>query len=438
MEIPQPPRNVIAPPGKTEVVVIGGGIIGLSAALALSNHGVPNIVLEKGVLGGEQSRRNWGWLTTVNRSPAEIPLNIDSLKRWRKLHELTGQNTSFVQRGTLVAFDDENELGSKVASWPDMAREFGIELQQWSRQQILDAVKGLKTGWARGYYVANEGSVEPQAAVRAIAKAARERGSVLVEDCAARRVETLAGDVSTVVTEKGPIECKAVLVAGGAWSRLFCVNLGLSIPQLWVKSSVLRTGPVDGPDMLMMTSEFAIRKRSDGGYTVSAGLAGSHMLVPDTFRQIGSFLPALKGGQDGVDIRISVKEFVDDALRPRRWKGEEVTPFEKVRVLDPAPETKRLAKAMRYLREAIPHFQQTEIEQEWAGFIDVTPDALPIISPLGHIGGFYVATGFSGHGLVMGPGGGNLAAELIMNVKPSVDPSPFSAERFRHRGESGA
>jgi glycine/D-amino acid oxidase-like deaminating enzyme len=77
-----------------------------------------------------------------------------------------------------------------------------------------------------------------------------------------------------------------------------------------------------------------------------------------------------------------------------------------------------------------PQFRQVPIVQEWGGYIDVTPDVVPYISRVGDIPGLTVATGFSGHGFGIGPGAGQLAAELATDQKPSVDATPFRASRF--------
>ena len=85
-----------------------------------------------------------------------------------------------------------------------------------------------------------------------------------------RGLETTAGRLSGVVTERGPIRCSKVVLAGGAWSRLFCGNLGVELPQLKLLASVMRTGPVEGaPDRAAGADNFAFRKRLDGGYTIA-------------------------------------------------------------------------------------------------------------------------------------------------------------------------
>src|SRR5262249_57655929 len=128
-----------------------------------------------------------------------------------------------------------------------------------------------------------------------IGRAAGRRGARMVNGCAVRGVETAAGRIVGVVTEKGPIACGAVVLAGGAWSRLFCGNLGIDLPQLNVVASVMRTERLDGgPEISAAAGQFGYRKRMDGGYIVSTVRARLVDIVPDSFRLFRHYLPAMR------------------------------------------------------------------------------------------------------------------------------------------------
>jgi glycine/D-amino acid oxidase-like deaminating enzyme len=99
-------------------------------------------------------------------------------------------------------------------------------------------------------------------------------------------------------------------------------------------------------------------------------------------------------------------------------------------VLDPAPIESDLTAARKHLAETFPVFANVPVAQGWAGLIDVTPDAIPVISPVESLPGFFIATGFSGHGFGIGPGAGRLMAELVTGDAPCVDPMPFRFSRF--------
>jgi glycine/D-amino acid oxidase-like deaminating enzyme len=114
----------------------------------------------------------------------------------------------------------------------------------------------------------------------------------------------------------------------------------------------------------------------------------------------------------------------------QRWRMDEETPFERCRVLDPKPSDKWTNHALAQLKKDYPVFAKAEIEQRWAGYIDVSPDAVPVISPVEEVPGFFIATGFSGHGFGIGPGAGRLMADLVTGHTPCVDPTPFRLSRF--------
>ena len=109
---------------------------------------------------------------------------------------------------------------------------------------------------------------------------------------------------------------------------------------------------------------------------------------------------------------------------------DQTTPFEAVRVLDPKPKQGILAEAREVLSRAFPVFSTLRIAESWAGLMDVTPDAVPVIDEVKRISGLFIATGFSGHGFGIGPGAGKLMADLVAGDAPVVDPKPFRLDRF--------
>ncbi|MEJ1975981.1 MAG: FAD-binding oxidoreductase [Acetobacteraceae bacterium] len=264
-----------------------------------------------------------------------------------------------------------------------------------------------------------------------MAEAARRLGATLLTGCAARGFETQAGRVSAVVTERGRIGCDAVVLAGGAWSRLFCGNQGIAFPQLKVLGSVMRTKPLDGPpDIAVGGSDFAFRKRLDGGYTIAQRGATEAPIVPDSFRLLPEYLPRFWAERRDLRLRLNGR-FAEEWRLKRHWSLDQETPFEQVRVLDPKPSDAILAAARRNLVRVFPAFAAMEVAQSWGGLIDVTPDAVPVIAPVMQAPGFFIASGFSGHGFGIGPAAGRLMADLVSGDAPIVDPAPFRYDRFR-------
>jgi glycine/D-amino acid oxidase-like deaminating enzyme len=424
-------------PARTTVVVVGGGIIGVSTALFLAQRGIPVVLAEKGRIGGEQSSRNWGWCRTMGRDLSELPLSIESLRLWRQMDRLCGGHTGYREAGVLYTCDTPAEMAAQEA-WLDQARQFQIEARLLRDADLAALLPGAARRFAGGLHTPSDGRAEPGRAAPAIAEGARRLGATILTGCAVRGLETRGGRICGVVTERGPIACDSVVLAGGAWSRLFCGSLGLDLPQLKVLGSVLRTRPLEGlPEVAVGASDFAFRRRADGGFTVARRGANITPLVPDSFRLFADYLPAYSKNWRELRLRLG-RGFLQDWQVPRRWALDRASPFEQVRVLDPEPSADLLAEAKRNLTAAFPAFARMEEAERWGGLIDVTPDAIPVISPVEALPGFFIGTGFSGHGFGLGPGAGRLMADLVAGDAPLVDPAPFRLDRFRRAAASAA
>jgi glycine/D-amino acid oxidase-like deaminating enzyme len=416
-------------PAKTDVVIIGGGIIGTSAALELAERGISTVLCEKGTIAAEQSSRNWGWVRKMGRDPRELPLIIESLRLWDGLNERTDTESGFRKSGILYTCEDEAEI-ARQETWLEYARPYQLDTRMLSAAETANLLPGMRTKLVGGLYTASDGRAEPQKAAPAIARAAQTKGAVVIENCAVRGIERSGGRISGVITERGRIDCSGVVLAGGAWSNLFCGNLGIDLPQLKVMNSVLRTEPLTGlPETNTWSAKYAFRKRLDGGYTVADGDANDVEIVPNAFRYFTKFAPALRSQWKALRIHLS-GQFLNEWNTPRQWKLDSVTPFEKLRILDPVPNRRATEGALKNLIAAHPGFAGAKVAQHWAGMIDVTPDAVPVISPVDALSGFIIATGFSGHGFGIGPAAGKLAADLVSNARPVVDPTPFRLGRF--------
>ena len=417
-------------PKKMTVAVIGGGVIGVSTALELAERGVSVVLLEKGVIAGEQSSRNWGWCRQMGRDSREIPLVLESLKLWRGMNARIGAETGYRQSGIIYLAETEVELAAKEKWYAENVKEFGLDTRLVSGAEAERLQPGSSRAWKGALYTSADGRAEPFIAVPAMTKAAQKLGVKIFQNCAVRGIETAAGKVVSVVTERGAIACEQVVLAGGAWSRRFLHNLGIDFPQLTVVNSVMRTAALDaGVEKSCSGGKFAFRKRLDGGYTVTHRHFSVADIVPDSFRLFRQFLPALKMDWSGLRLRMG-KHFMNAARLRRRWRLDERSPFEEVRLLDPEPVQSILDEAAASLRDYYPRFQSMEIVERWAGAIDATPDVVPVISALPKFGGLYLASGFSGHGFGLGPGAGKLMAQMLVGEPTCVDPSPFRYSRF--------
>src|SRR5580658_977808 len=240
------PDEVI--PAATSVAIVGGGIIGTSAAFTLASRGVPVALFEKGYIACEQSSRNWGWCRQAGRDAREMPLIVESLRLWRDMNRLTEADTGFRGCGVLFVGEDEAEERG-FSDWIDMARPYEIGARMVRGDELKALMPGANSTFRCGLHVPTDGCAEPQRAAPAIARAAQRKGAIIATHCAVRGIERAGGRVAAVVTERGRVACEGVILAGGAWTGLFCASVGVRLPQLKVLASVMRTAPIaNGPD----------------------------------------------------------------------------------------------------------------------------------------------------------------------------------------------
>ncbi len=415
-------------PAAADVVIIGGGIIGVSAAYFLAKDGIKVCLCEKGYISGEQSGRNWGFVRIQGRDEREIPMVLESQRIWRYFASQTDIDTGYREGGCLFTGNDEKELKSFQA-WLELAKKYDIPTELLDQKELRNEVGLAANKWVGGILTRTDGRAEPQKATLAIARAAENLGATLLTGCSVRGIETSGGSLSRVVTEKGPIDTSTVLCAAGAWSSYFCRSLGINVPQLKVRGTVARTNPVKTKlNGTIFDRQISIRKRNDGGYTVAHGSTLDHAITPSTLKYSTKYLRALINEYSVLKLSIG-SDFIDELTAPKQWDLDKRSPFEMNRVLNPTPNKKTISQIQKKLGEVYPELKDANIVESWAGMVETTPDVVPVISHIDKIPGFYLSTGFSGHGFGIGPGAGSVISKLIQN-KPTIDVGEFRLGRF--------
>ncbi|MGE3247972.1 MAG: NAD(P)/FAD-dependent oxidoreductase [Beijerinckiaceae bacterium] len=416
-------------PRAADVLVIGGGIVGCSAALHLARQGISVVLAEKGRIAGEQSSRNWGWVRLQGRDPREIPLMLESRRIWRDIAAATGDATGFTQAGCLYLGETEKALAAH-AVWLSVAHEFHLDTRLLSRAELETVLPGNASKFAGALYTPSDCRAEPATAVPAIAALAREAGAHIHENCAVRGVTLAAGRIAEAVTEHGTIRVQSIICAGGAWTSRFCASIGVDFPQLTARGSVFRTAPA--PNILdgaAWARDVALRRRADGGYTVAHGHAVEHFLTPQSFRRFRTFLPSMLADRDQIRLRID-GSFFRELVAPRTWPLDRPSPFEETRALDPLPSKRILAQTQANLARIFPELAGIPVPETWAGMIEASPDSVPVLCEADVPRGFFIASGFSGHGFGIGPGAGKAIADIATGRDPGIDLSPFRLSRF--------
>lgn len=433
MKLRQPLRAVPsspALPARADVVVIGGGIIGVFAAWHLARRGVSVAVVEKGLVGAEQSSRNWGWCRQQNRDARELPMATRSLQLWEEFAAESGEDTGFSRCGLFYLSNDDEEL-ARWAKWGEFARTVGVTTHMLGAREAAERGRATGRAWKGGVFSPSDGTADPGQAAPAVAAAVLRLGGTLHQRCAARGLETEGGRVSGVVTEAGTIKTRTVVHAGGAWASSFCRQLGVRFPVATVRQSIVRSAPVKEPlPHTLHTAGVSLTRRSDGSYTLAISGRGRVDPTPQLLRFAPQFVPmfakrwrnVFPGGLEGLR---SGHETLS------RWALDRPTPMERLRVLDPRPDPRAVKQTFDRAVALVPALAEAGIADTWAGYVDSTPDGVPAIGEVPQLPGFVLASGFSGHGFGIGPGAGHLIADLVTGAAPIFDPVPFSPERFR-------
>jgi glycine/D-amino acid oxidase-like deaminating enzyme len=414
---------------EAEVVIIGGGIVGCSAAYYLAKRGVQVTLIEKGDIAGEQSSRNWGWVHQQVRYPQLIPLAVMSTRIWAGLEDELGADLEWEQGGNFsLGFDDEDL--ADFETWREPARELGLETAMLTRNEVAALVPEMRGPWIGAIHVPSDGQASPQKATAAFAAAAERHGARIHTGCAVERVEVAGASVEGVITEEGRIRTSQVVCAAGAWSARLARPLGLRLPQQSVRSTVVRTAPTEAITKVTAWGDrVTFRQDREGRFIVAGGGGAIYDLDLDVLRNLRQFLPTAWRNRRWLSLRAGGPLFRDlRTLVPRSEARRH--PWAHLRDIDPAPHRKGAQQAIGRFYELFPSLADLPVEQAWAGNIDSTPDQAPALGWVGSPAGFMFATGFSGHGFAMGPGAGKVVSELILDEGPSLDLHRYRFARF--------
>lgn len=416
-------------PPAADCVVIGGGIVGVCAAWWLARAGQSVVLLEKGAVGAEQSSRNWGWCRQQNRDARELPLSTRSLALWEQMGREIGDDLGFARCGLLYLSDDAAEIAG-WAAWGRFARDAGVDTRMLTKAEAT--ARGAATGraWRGGVWSPSDGIADPARAAPLIARGVLALGGQVLQGCAARGLDLAAGRVAGVVTERGVIRAPTVVVAGGAWAGSFLARHGIGFPQASVRSSILAVAPgAQGLPDALHTAPVSVTRRGDRGYTLA--ISGRASLDPTPGALIGArhFLPMFArrwrslrpGGPQAWAAGFETR---------RRWPLDRPTPMERHRILDPRPSAALVAETLRRARALLPALRGVPVQASWAGYIDSTPDGVPVIDADIGIPGLVLAAGLSGHGFGIGPGVGHLVADLILGRAPITETAQYRLSRL--------
>lgn len=411
-------------PKSTEVVIIGGGFVGVNAAMTLADRGIPVVLCEKGVVAGEASGRSMGFMNGQFADVAKTPMISRSKHLWAGMNERLGADSSFRPTGAVLSLSEEQVADAEQwiksqSSFP----EFDYQVVTGSAlQKLLPGNQNLPHA---ALFSPSDGSVDAALAVPAIAEVARARGAKIMQNCAVREIEFSGGAVSGVVTEKGRIACRSVIVAGGYWSPLLLSSLNLDVPQIDVYLSQYALSALAGPQMPYQSSRYGVRRQIDGSYTF--GVFDVMLPIePSLFKHATLLRQGAEAFGAMAHIGLSVEDFWD---RLRQDPRSIPSPFEKRRILNPEVRSRPMDEALASLRADYPAFNSAQVTEKWAGVISTTPDNMPFISSLDQRSGLLIGSGLEA-GLSWGPAVGEALADLATGQSAKFDLTNYRFNRF--------
>jgi glycine/D-amino acid oxidase-like deaminating enzyme len=411
-----------------DVIVVGGGIVGCSAAYYAAKNGMRVLLVERDAPGSAQSGRNLGFVRQQNRDFRELPLMIGALSIWQEIEAELGCRVGWQQGGNLSLAFSEADLVARRAWQMRAAEEFGLDTRMLSAAQTHALAPQLATerGVVGAMYTASDGKAEPARATRAFFDAALAAGAAFVFGEPVTRIEIGAGRISGIQIRDKLYRAGTVIIAAGAGSAALLRKAGLDLPQEFIRATVARTVARPEPRISACVSGRYAGMRQDlnGAYLISVA-GGEYDLRLDSWRHMRWYEATRKSNPDAarIDYLAPVKR-----LLPSR-AATPIADFPPSRD-NPRPEVFRVEQARAEFSELFPTLADLEIETSWAGIIDTMPDVIPVLGSVEGISGLLVATGFSGHGFGPGPMAGKVVSDLAAGRPSPVDISSLSPMRF--------
>jgi 4-methylaminobutanoate oxidase (formaldehyde-forming) len=381
-------------PSHARVVVVGGGVIGTSVAYHLALEGWRDIVLlERDRLTSGTTWHAAGLMVTFG-STSETSTQIRKYTRelYRRLEAETGQATGLAQIGFVQVAGDRDRLHEyrRVSAFN---RYCGVDVLEISPREVADLFPLARVDDIEaGFYVREDGRVNPVDVTMALAKGARQRGVAVFEGVPALGVRTRAGRVVGVETAHGAIGCEVVVNCTGMWAREFAARAGVTVPNQAAEHYYLLTDAIPGLPPAMPVLE----DPSSYGY----------------YRQ------------EGAGLMVGLFEPV---CAP--WRVEGIP--EHASFLELPPDWDRMAPFLARAMARVPVTHEVGIRKFFCGPESFTPDLRPIVGEAPELDGYFVAAGLNSVGILTGGGLGRVLAHWIVHGSPDVDVTGFNVDRLQ-------
>ena len=375
-----------------DIVIVGAGINGCAAAYHLARDGHRVAVVERYQPAAMGSGWTLAGVRQSGRDPAELPLARAAVQLWEALDAELGAETGYRQEGNLRLARTEDEVGI-IRRLVEDQRQAGLDLEFLPGNDDVRAVApAIAPSVLAASFCPTDGHADPLATVEAYKAAAERHGAVFHLGEGMRSIEVKGDRVVGVVTDRVRIDCGVCVVAGGVHANDLLTPLALTVPLRVPMVTVLLTDRLPAllkPVLGVAGANLAARQQIDGRLRVTSGAEGWHGAMED------GAVPVVNPTVDSI-----------------------------------AGVIERVAAVLPVLREA-------RLARHWAGLLDVTPDALPVIERAPEVEGLVIATGFSGHGFGIAPVTAMLLRDLVLGEAPRLPIDAFRRSRFAEGGTAG-
>ena len=370
---------------RADVTIIGGGLVGCSAALHLRRRGASVVLLERRRCGSQASGVNYGGVRQQGRHLAELPLARRSRRIWSDLVTLVGTDCEFAVTGHLKLARSEAEM-AELEAYAEQARALGLRLELIGSVRIRERFPWLGDAVQGGSFCAEDGHANPRLVAPAFAGAAIAAGAEIREGVEVRQASHDGDGFELRLSDGATVRAPHLINAAGAWGTTVSAWFGEPVPEEVMAPNMCVTDPI--PYFLIP----------------NLGVCGGDIYVRQIERGNVVF-----GGGVGVADRARI------TARPLAG----VT-----------------AEAARRALALVPRLASAQIIRTWSGIEGVMPDGLPVIGPSETTPGLIHAFGFSGHGFQLGPGVGAVLADLVLDGTTETPIAPFGVARFSEQEAS--
>lgn len=364
---------------ETDVAIIGGGLVGTSAALELRRQQRSVVVLEQGWCGAQASGVNYGGVRRQGRAACQLPLAQRAHRIWRRLEQTIGCDGEYLASGHLKLARNDADMQELVA-YREMAAAYGLELELLYPDALRQRYPWIGAAAYGASLCAEDGHANPRLVAAAFARAAERAGARLLQQSAVEDYR-FDGNYFLLKNSQGVrVRSRFLLNCSGAWGKQIAGRFGDTVSEQAIYPNMCVTEPL--PPLM----------------NLSLGVVGGAFYA----RQVERGNVVLGGGRGDGNLAL-------DATRPRASSS---------------------LNALSALTEMVPALRHALVIRTWSGVEGETPDGQPVIGPSASTPGLLHGFGFSGAGFQLAPAVGEVLADLVAKGESSTPIDAFSVKRF--------